>query len=97
MGGFELLAVLDQGGVISGDAAQQGFDGVTQSAFDEHRATLEIIGSTQYLGADPAAAAVQDLTLFGLWYDAQIGYLRALVRQRIELGRGHEGLNSILE
>ncbi|RCW46961.1 6-phosphogluconate dehydrogenase-like protein [Halopolyspora algeriensis] len=49
-----------------------------RSAFEEHRATLETLGSAQYLGADPAAAAVQDLTLFGLWYDAQVAYLRAL-------------------
>lgn len=49
-----------------------------QSVFDEHRATLETIGSARHLGADPAAAAVQDLALFGLWYDAQVGYVRAL-------------------
>lgn len=49
-----------------------------RSTFEEHRATLETLGSAQYLGSDPAAAAVQDLTLFGLWYDAQVAYLRAL-------------------
>lgn len=41
------------------------------------------IGSARYLGADPAAAAVQDLALFGLWYDAHIGYLRALETVRM--------------
>ncbi|GAA1213888.1 NAD(P)-dependent oxidoreductase [Prauserella alba] len=48
------------------------------AVFEEHRTTLETLGTATYLGADPAAAAVQDLALFGLWYDAQVGYLRAL-------------------
>jgi 3-hydroxyisobutyrate dehydrogenase-like beta-hydroxyacid dehydrogenase len=52
--------------------------GGPRPAFDEHRAALETIGSASYLGPDPGAAAVQDLALFGLWYDAQIGLLRAL-------------------
>lgn len=59
------------------DAATILYSG-PQATFDAHRATLETLGSARYLGQDPAAAAVQDLALFGLWYDAQIGYLRAL-------------------
>lgn len=59
------------------DAATILYSG-PQAAFDEHRASLETLGSARYLGQDPAAAAVQNLALFGLWYDAQIGYLRAL-------------------
>ncbi len=59
------------------DAATILYSG-PQAAFDEHRVSLETLGSARYLGQDPAAAAVQDLALFGLWYDAQIGYLRAL-------------------
>lgn len=55
----------------------------SRSAFDEHRATLEVIGTARYLGEDPAAAAVHDLALFGLWYDAQVGYLRALETIRL--------------
>lgn len=47
-------------------------------AFDRHRAVLETLGTVSYLGADPAAAATWDLALFGLWYDAQVGLLRAL-------------------
>lgn len=59
------------------DAATILYSG-PQAAFDAHRSSLETLGSARYLGPDPAAAAVQDLALFGLWYDAQIGYLRAL-------------------
>lgn len=62
---------------IGSDAATFLYSG-PRLAFDEHCATLQAIGAARYLGADPAAAAVQDLALFGLWYDAQIGYLRAL-------------------
>lgn len=62
---------------IGTDAATFLYSG-PRPAFDEHRATLEVFGSARYLGADPGAAAVQDLALFGLWYDAQIAYLRAL-------------------
>lgn len=42
------------------------------------RAVLGTLGSVRQVGADPAAAAVWDLALFGLWYDAQLGVLRAL-------------------
>src|SRR5690606_22700338 len=52
--------------------------GGAREAFDEHRHVLDVLGTTRYLGHDPGAAAVQDLALFGLWYDAQLGYLRAL-------------------
>lgn len=55
----------------------------SESAFTEHRATLEAIGTARYLGEDPAAAAVHDLALFGLWYDTQVGYLRALETIRL--------------
>ena len=51
--------------------------------FDRHRRTLELLGEARWVGADPTAAAVWDLALFGLWYDAQLGLLRAL-----ELTRG---------
>ena len=46
--------------------------------FDRHRQTLELLGEVRWVGADPTAAAVWDLVLFGLWYDAQLGLLRAL-------------------
>ncbi len=62
---------------LGSDAAMLLYSG-PRATFDEHRATLGTLGSARYLGADPAAAAVQDLTLFGLWYDTQVAYLRAL-------------------
>ncbi|MDP3892954.1 NAD(P)-binding domain-containing protein [Nocardioides sp.] len=46
-------------------------------AYDQHRDALELLGA-RHVGAEPAAAAVHDLALFGLWYDAQIAHLRAL-------------------
>jgi 3-hydroxyisobutyrate dehydrogenase-like beta-hydroxyacid dehydrogenase len=46
--------------------------------FARHQDTLALLGPARYAGTDPGAAAVQDLALFGLWYDAQVGYLRAL-------------------
>jgi 3-hydroxyisobutyrate dehydrogenase-like beta-hydroxyacid dehydrogenase len=49
-----------------------------RAAFDRHRQTLELLGEAHWVGADPTAAAVWDLALFGLWYDAQLGLLRAL-------------------
>lgn len=45
---------------------------------DTHRSALEALGPVTWVGEDPAAAAVWDLALFGLWYDAQLGLLRAL-------------------
>ena len=53
---------------VSGDPADH----------EPHRATLALLGDVQWVGADPTAAAVWDLALFGLWYDAQVGLLRAL-------------------
>lgn len=47
-------------------------------AFAEHRATLEALGTLRFVGSEPGAAAAWDLALFGAWYDAQLGLLRAL-------------------
>jgi len=47
------------------------------AGFDEHRSTLELLGNLTWLGADARAAAVWNLAMFGLWYDAQLGLLRA--------------------
>lgn len=49
-----------------------------RAAYSRHRETLDLLGRVQWVGDDPAAAAVWDLALFGLWYDAQLGLLRAL-------------------
>lgn len=50
----------------------------SEPGFRDHQHTLEQLGSAIWLGPDPSAAAVWDLSLFGLWYDAQLGLLRAL-------------------
>jgi 3-hydroxyisobutyrate dehydrogenase-like beta-hydroxyacid dehydrogenase len=50
----------------------------SRQAFDEHRAVFDLLGTPRFVGESPEAAAVWDLALFGLWYDAQLGLLRAL-------------------
>lgn len=49
----------------------------SQAGFDAHRASLDLLGPALWLGADPGAAARWDEALFGLWYDAYFGLLRA--------------------
>lgn len=49
-----------------------------QPAYSRNREIFDRLGRVRYVGADPASAAVWDLALFGLWYDAQVGLLRAL-------------------
>ncbi|PWN02303.1 NAD(P)-dependent oxidoreductase [Nocardioides silvaticus] len=48
------------------------------SAFAEHAPTLELLGTPRFIGEEPDAAATLDLALYGAWYDAQLGLLRAL-------------------
>lgn len=50
----------------------------SRPAFDRHRAVFELLSTPRFVGEAPDAAAIWDLTLFGLWYDAQLGLLRAL-------------------
>jgi 3-hydroxyisobutyrate dehydrogenase-like beta-hydroxyacid dehydrogenase len=50
----------------------------SESGYRQHADVLRLLGTVEYLGADPAAASVWDLALFGVWYDAQLGLLRAL-------------------
>jgi 3-hydroxyisobutyrate dehydrogenase-like beta-hydroxyacid dehydrogenase len=52
--------------------------GGSRDAFRQHRETLELLGRAHFAGDAPEAAAVWDLALFGVWYDAQLGLLRAL-------------------
>jgi 3-hydroxyisobutyrate dehydrogenase-like beta-hydroxyacid dehydrogenase len=66
---------------IGTEAAAIFYSGPAE-VFERHRRTLAVLGRTRYAGADPGAAAVCDLALFGLWYDAQLGYLRALETAR---------------
>lgn len=46
--------------------------------FERHRDVLERLGGMRYVGDAPEAAALWDHLLFGVWYDAQLGLLRAL-------------------
>jgi 3-hydroxyisobutyrate dehydrogenase-like beta-hydroxyacid dehydrogenase len=50
----------------------------SRSAFERHRATLGLLSEPRFVGETPEAAAVWDLAIFGVWYDAQLGLLRAL-------------------
>ena len=56
--------------------------GGPDDALDRARAVLEVIGSVRHVGTGPAAAAVWDLALFGVWYDAHLGLLRAFEHAR---------------
>jgi 3-hydroxyisobutyrate dehydrogenase-like beta-hydroxyacid dehydrogenase len=51
-------------------------------AFEQHRTALELLSKPHFVGEAPGAAAVWDLALFGVWYDAQLGLLRALETAR---------------
>ncbi len=50
----------------------------SRESFERHHDTLALLSDPTYVGEAPHAAAVWDLALFGLWYDAQLGLLRAL-------------------
>ncbi|GAA3446736.1 NAD(P)-binding domain-containing protein [Planomonospora venezuelensis] len=63
--------------VIGTGAASILYSG-SRPAFEEHAVTLGLLGEPRFVGEAPEAAAVWDLALFGLWYDAQLGLLRAL-------------------
>ncbi|WP_064745419.1 NAD(P)-dependent oxidoreductase [Pseudonocardia acaciae] len=52
--------------------------GGERAVFEEHEATLRRFGTATHLGADPGLACLYDLAMLGLWYEAQLGYLRAL-------------------
>lgn len=47
-------------------------------SFKRHQQVLRLLSVPHFVGTSPPAAAVWDLALFGLWYDAQFGLLRAL-------------------
>ncbi|MFB9853213.1 NAD(P)-dependent oxidoreductase [Micromonospora andamanensis] len=51
-------------------------------AFEQHRTILGLLSTPRFVGEAPEAAAVWDLALFGVWYDAQLGLLRALETAR---------------
>jgi len=43
------------------------------------RSALAVLGEVREVGRDAGAASLYDLTLLGLWYDAQVAYLDALI------------------
>lgn len=54
------------------------FYGGENAVFERHRPVLELLSTPVHVGTEPTAAAICDLALFGVWYDAQLGLLRAL-------------------
>lgn len=82
-GGGEYLDVGLQASpeAIGSDAAYLLSSG-SAAAFGRHRPTLETLGSARFVGEAPEAAAVWSLALYGVWYDAQLGLLRALTVAR---------------
>ena len=48
-----------------------------RATFELHQSDLDVLGPARWVGPTAAAAAELDLALFGLWYDAQLGLLRA--------------------
>ncbi|QSB15072.1 NAD(P)-dependent oxidoreductase [Natronosporangium hydrolyticum] len=48
------------------------------AGFDAHRATLDVLASSHYLGEDPAVAELWDLALLGTGYATLIGFLHSL-------------------
>ncbi|MDE3722111.1 NAD(P)-binding domain-containing protein [Nocardiopsis sp. N85] len=59
------------------DAATILYSG-SRAAFERHLTTLASLSRPRFVGEAPDAAAIWDLALFGVWYDAQLGLLRAI-------------------
>ncbi|MEV6302804.1 NAD(P)-binding domain-containing protein [Actinoplanes sp. NPDC051861] len=63
--------------VIGTPAATFVYSG-SRPAYDRGLPLLQLLGTARFAGESPEAAAIWDLALFGLWYDAHLGLLRAL-------------------
>jgi 3-hydroxyisobutyrate dehydrogenase-like beta-hydroxyacid dehydrogenase len=63
--------------MIGTDTATVLYSG-SRSAFERHLTTLGLLSKPRFVGHAPEAASIWDLALFGVWYDAQLGLLRAL-------------------
>ncbi|GAA0511891.1 6-phosphogluconate dehydrogenase [Paractinoplanes deccanensis] len=63
--------------MIGTDTATILYSG-SREAFEEHRSLLGLLSRPRFVGEAPEAAALWDLALFGIWYDAHLGLLRAL-------------------
>jgi 3-hydroxyisobutyrate dehydrogenase-like beta-hydroxyacid dehydrogenase len=78
LGGRYLDAGVQSGpDLLGSDAATILYSG-DRDAFERHHDTLATLSPPRYVGEAPDAAATWDLALFGVWYDAQLGVLRAL-------------------
>lgn len=64
------------GGVVHGSPEQIGSSATL--LLSGRAVDLAELGEVRVVGTDPGAAALYDLVLLGLWYDAQVGYLSAL-------------------
>ncbi len=62
---------------IGQEGASVLYDG-PDSVFDTHRATLDVLGRSVHVGAEPGLAALHDLALLGLMWSAFAAYLHAL-------------------
>ncbi|RKS71868.1 6-phosphogluconate dehydrogenase-like protein [Actinomadura pelletieri DSM 43383] len=78
LGAHYLDAGLQTSPEMIGTAAATILYSGSRTAFEEHRATLGLLSEPRFVGDAPDAAAIWDLALFGVWYDAQLGLLRAL-------------------
>lgn len=63
--------------MIGTDTATILYSG-SRRAFEHHKSVFELLSTPRFVGEAPEAAAIWDLALFGVWYDAQLGLLRAL-------------------
>jgi 3-hydroxyisobutyrate dehydrogenase-like beta-hydroxyacid dehydrogenase len=77
-GGRYLDAGIQASPEMIGTAAATILYSGSPEAFKEHLSTLELLSTPRFVGDPPDAAAIWDLALFGVWYDAQLGLLRAL-------------------
>ena len=81
-GGHYLGVGLQHGPEDLGRPTTQLPAGGGAAALDRARPVLERLGSIRHVGTAPEAAAVWSFALFGAWYDAQLGVLRALEHVR---------------
>jgi 3-hydroxyisobutyrate dehydrogenase-like beta-hydroxyacid dehydrogenase len=77
-GGWYLDAGIQASPEMLGTASVTILYSGSPEAFKEHLSTLELLSTPRFVGDPPGAAAIWDLALFGVWYDAQLGLLRAL-------------------
>jgi 3-hydroxyisobutyrate dehydrogenase-like beta-hydroxyacid dehydrogenase len=78
LGGHHLQAGVQSGPEAIGTGTALIHCGGPPEVFERARTALALLGPPRLVGGTAEAAAVWDLALFGIWYDAQLGLLRAL-------------------